>query len=49
MAVGDDTGYAAILVLLCLVAVVGAAVVYMLRKGELEAVTGTTVPRQVVI
>lgn len=46
MAVGDDTGYAAILVLLCLVAVVGAAVVYMLRKGELEAVTGTTVPRQ---
>lgn len=46
MAVEGAVPYLALLGLLALVAVVGAAVVYVMRKGEKEAAVDTPIARQ---
>ncbi len=46
MAVEGAVPYIALLGLLALVAVVGAAVVYFMRKGEKEAAVDTPIARQ---
>lgn len=47
MAVEGAVPYVALIGLLAIVAVVGAAVVYVMRKGEKEAATDTPIARQV--